>query len=187
VLVGGLPGTGKTTLAGALADHLGFAVLSSDRIRKELAGFPAEQCCAAPWATGIYTDAWTERVYREMLNRAGQLLTLGESVIADASFGCPRWRKDATATASAAHADLIQLRCVTSPDAAEQRLAARTGGVSDADASIARQLAAVAAPWPEAVTIDTARPDYLREAREVVRPHGPEHMWRPARPVMVPD
>ena len=52
VLVGGLPGTGKTTLAGALADRLGFTVLSSDRIRKELAGIPAEQSCAAPGAPG---------------------------------------------------------------------------------------------------------------------------------------
>ena len=38
VLVGGLPGTGKSALAGAVADRLGLAVLSSDRIRKELAG-----------------------------------------------------------------------------------------------------------------------------------------------------
>src|SRR5208282_1954760 len=86
VLAGGLPGTGKTALAGALADRLGFTVLSSDRIRKELAGVPAGQRCAAPWGTGIYTAARTEQVYSEMLGRAGRLLALGESVIADASF-----------------------------------------------------------------------------------------------------
>ena len=43
VLIGGLPGTGKSALAGTLADRLGCTVLSSDRIRKELAGLPAEQ------------------------------------------------------------------------------------------------------------------------------------------------
>ena len=59
VLVGGLPGTGKSALAGALAARLGFTVLSSDRIRKELAGVPAEQRCWAPWQAGIYTPAWT--------------------------------------------------------------------------------------------------------------------------------
>lgn len=32
VLVGGLPGTGKSALAGALADRLGRSVLSSDRM-----------------------------------------------------------------------------------------------------------------------------------------------------------
>ena len=40
VLIGGLPGTGKSTLAATLATRLGWTVLSSDRLRKELAGIP---------------------------------------------------------------------------------------------------------------------------------------------------
>ena len=43
VLADGLPGTGKAALARALADHLRFTMLSSDRIRKELAAVPAER------------------------------------------------------------------------------------------------------------------------------------------------
>jgi len=38
VLVGGLPGTGKSTLAAALADATGWSVLRSDEVRKDLAG-----------------------------------------------------------------------------------------------------------------------------------------------------
>jgi uncharacterized protein len=195
VLAGGLPGTGKTALAGALADRLGFTVLSSDRIRKELAGVPAEQRCAAPWRAGIYTAARTERAYSELLSRAGQLLALGESVIADASFISPAQRAAAVAAAAVAHADLVQLRCTAPAEVAAQRLAARTGGVSDAGEEIARQMAALDAPWPEAVTIDTGRPAavpgglpgaVVRQAIEVIRPHGPEHVWHPARPVLLP-
>jgi predicted kinase len=195
VLAGGLPGTGKTTLADALADHLGFTVLSSDRIRKELAGVAAEQRCAAPWRAGIYSAARTERVYSELLRRAGQLLALGESVIADASFVSPAQRAAAAATAAAAHADLVQLRCTAPAEVTGQRLAARTGGVSDADEEIARRLAALDAPWPEAVTVDTGQPAavsgglpdaVVRRVIEVVRPHGPEHVWRPVRPVLLP-
>jgi hypothetical protein len=48
VLAGGLPGTGKTTLAGALADRLGFTVLSSDRIRKELAHEQIDRAALPP-------------------------------------------------------------------------------------------------------------------------------------------
>jgi 2-phosphoglycerate kinase len=48
VIVGGLPGSGKSTLSGALADRLGVSLISSDRVRKELAGIPAEQSTAAP-------------------------------------------------------------------------------------------------------------------------------------------
>ncbi|MGC0372945.1 aminoglycoside phosphotransferase family enzyme [Streptomyces sp. SAI-229] len=47
-LVGGLPGSGKSTLSGALADRLGVTLLSSDRLRKELAGIPAEQSTVGP-------------------------------------------------------------------------------------------------------------------------------------------
>jgi len=199
VLAGGLPGTGKTTLAGALADRLGFTVLSSDRIRKELAGVPAEQDCPAPWGTGIYTAAWTERVYAELLGRAGRLLGLGESVIVDASFISPAQRAAATAAAAAAHADLVQLRCTATAEVTAQRLAARTAhacDASDADAGIARQMAAAAAPWPDAVTIDTSQPSQvtsgeppgamMRQAMEAIRPQRPERPWRPDRPVLLP-
>ena len=201
VLVGGLPGTGKTTLAGALADRLGFTVLSSDRIRKELAGVPAEQNCAATWGTGIYAAACTERAYAELLGRAGRLLALGESVIADASFTSPAQRAAAAQAAAAAHADLVQLRCTASAEVTAQRLTARVGGASDADAAIARQMAADQAPWPEAVTIDTSQlspgtasvtpgepPDpVVQKATEAIRPPRPEHVWRPVRPVLLPD
>ena len=148
VLVGGLPGTGKTTLAGTLADRLGFTVVSSDRIRKDLAGVPAGRRCAAPWGTGIYAAAWTGRVNSELLGRAGRLLALGESVIADACFATPAQRAAAAQAAAAAHADLVQLRCAAPAEVAGQRLAARTGGISDADAAIARHMAAARHPGP---------------------------------------
>jgi predicted kinase len=181
VLVGGLPGTGKTTLAGALAGRLGFTVLSSDRIRKELAGIPAERHCTAPWQAGIYAPGWTQRTYQELLRRAGLLLARGESVIVDASWQSPGHRAAAAALAGAAQADLVALRCTVRPDVARRRLAARTGGVSDADAAVARQMAATQTPWPEAVTINTsgpgpsdapANPAALQQALKAIRPAG---------------
>ena len=48
VLIGGLPGTGKSALAGTLAGRLGFTVLNSDRIRKELAGHPGRTEISRP-------------------------------------------------------------------------------------------------------------------------------------------
>ena len=43
VLVGGLPGTGKSTLARALAEQAGFTVIRSDLVRKELAALAGEE------------------------------------------------------------------------------------------------------------------------------------------------
>ncbi len=50
VLIGGLPGTGKSALAAALAGQLGFTVLSSDRIRKELAASRQDSTHRLPMA-----------------------------------------------------------------------------------------------------------------------------------------
>jgi hypothetical protein len=194
VLVGGLPGTGKSALAGTLADRLGFTVLRSDRIRKELAGISPRQRCAVPWGTGIYTAAWTERTYAELADRARRLLVLGESVIVDATFTGPAGLAACSAAAAAAHADLVQLRCTAPAEVAARRLTARTGDISDASETVARHMAASAIPWPEAVTIDTGLrgPDgepgaaAIESAMAAIRPRGPDRVWHPARPVVLP-
>jgi uncharacterized protein len=192
-LVGGLPGTGKSALAGAIADRLGLTTLNSDRIRKELAGMAAEERARAPYGEGIYAPEWTERSYAELLRRARLLLGRGESVIADASFISAGQRAAAAAAAADASAGLVQLHCTASRELAARRMSNRTGGASDAYPAIAQKMAADMAPWPEAVVLDTERggtdvvpDDVVRQALDVIRPHGPEHVWRPARPYMVP-
>ncbi len=195
VLVGGLPGTGKSSLAGAIADGLGWTVLSSDRVRKELAGVVPERRAATPYGSGIYSPAWTERTYAELLRRATELLSLGESVLIDATWTSAGHRTAAAAAARQAAADLVQLRCTAPTRLAADRIAGRAGGTSEATPAIAAQLAAEQAPWPEAVVVDTAaeagpggrRSDAVQRALGVIRPHGPEHVWRPVRPYMTPD
>jgi aminoglycoside phosphotransferase family enzyme/predicted kinase len=192
VLVGGLPGAGKSTLAGKVADRLGFTVLNSDRIRKELAGLPAEASARARYGGGIYSPEWTERTYAELLRRAVALLAHGESVIIDASFLSAAHRAAAAEAAADASSELVPLRCTASPELAARRMRARTDTVSDADPQIAQEMSAAADPWPDAVTIHTqngvtgAPGDSLRQALEAIRPHGPEHVWHPARPYMLP-
>jgi aminoglycoside phosphotransferase family enzyme/predicted kinase len=195
VLIGGPPGTGKSTLAGAIADRLGFTVLSSDRIRKELAGLAPEQHLTGDYGGGIYSHAWTERTYAETVSRAAGLLALGESVVLDATWTSAGHRQAAADAAGRAAADLVQLRCVTALPLAASRVASRADSVSDATPAIAARLAAEQEPWPEAVAIDTGtesapagpRPDPVTLALEAVRPHGAEHVWRPVRPYMAPD
>jgi hypothetical protein len=72
-------------------------------------------------------------------------------------------------------------------------MSTRVGGVSDADEAIATKMAAIAEPWPDAVVIDTENggnaglsSESVTESLEVVRPHGPEHVWHPTRPYMLP-
>src|SRR5262245_52418780 len=86
LLVAGLAGAGKSTLAQALGHAADFEVLRSDIIRKELAGLAPEQSGRATFGTGIYTADWTERTYREIEKRAAGLLAQGRRVLVDASF-----------------------------------------------------------------------------------------------------
>jgi uncharacterized protein len=164
VLVGGPPGSGKSTVAGGIADELGLVVLSSDRIRKELAGVPPEHDMAAAYGAGIYSPEWTRRTYAEMLRRAEMLLERGESVVLDATFADVRWREAAASLAQTASSALHQLRCRLPEEEAAQRMRLRDGA-SDADATIGHRVRQAFAPWPAASGLDTAGPaDTVRAA-----------------------
>jgi predicted kinase len=73
-LVMGLPASGKTTLARALADRTGALHLSSDALRAELC------------SRGRYDADTKEQVYQEMLGRARNALLNHRPVVADATF-----------------------------------------------------------------------------------------------------
>jgi hypothetical protein len=156
LLVGGLPGTGKSTLARRLAARSGAALVCSDVVRKEIAGLDPSAAMPAAYAEGIYAPDWTAATYRELLARGQGLLERGESVILDASFTAPEHRAQAAATAAATSADLVVLRCDAPPEMAAARIARRAPGPSDATAAIAARMAAGRQPWNGAVAIDTS-------------------------------
>lgn len=190
-LVGGAPGTGKSTLAGALADRLGMVLLSSDRIRKELAGLDPESSAAAALHRGIYDAGHTVRTYTEMLRRARLLLELGESVLLDASWGDAEHRAAARDLAADTFCDLRELCCTAPEELVSHRIAARAGSahlVSDADAAVAAALAVDREPWPEAALVDT-RAEVTASVDAAVAVVRPLRLHEPRRPrsKMAPD
>ncbi|WP_075016811.1 bifunctional aminoglycoside phosphotransferase/ATP-binding protein [Actinacidiphila rubida] len=189
VVVGGLPGSGKSTLSGALADRLGVTLLSSDRLRKELAHLPVEESAAAAYGEGLYTPERTAGTYAALLDRAAALAASGESVVLDATWTDGRQREAAVRAAERCGADLVALHCHAPEAVAAERLRTRKPGASDAGPEVAAAMAAVDTPWPEAVDVDTGGPleSAVQQALAVVRPYGTRQAPVFRRPYMEPD
>jgi aminoglycoside phosphotransferase family enzyme/predicted kinase len=158
IVIGGLPATGKSTLAAAIGADLDAVVLRSDEIRKRLVGLAANAHAPAAPGTGIYDERTTAVTYDELLREARALLELGHSVVLDASFADDAPRHAAQELADAVSAELSMLRCVAPVAVTAGRLAARQregADPSDADLAVAVEMATRFAPWPAAVDVDT--------------------------------
>jgi aminoglycoside phosphotransferase family enzyme/predicted kinase len=160
VLIGGVPGTGKTTLAEAVATHLHGTLMRSDEVRKEQAGLPATAPAGASFGEGIYVASATERTYHELLRRSGLALNRGETVVVDATWSASAERALARQVAQTTCSELVEICCDCPPALADERLAARQargGDASDATPAIAAQLRASFEAWPSAHRIDTSQ------------------------------
>lgn len=133
VLVGGLPGTGKSTVARALAERAGFEAIRTDVVRKELAGLAPDAPAWAAFGEGIYSTVWTERTYEECRLRAERLLFEGGRVVVDANFREERFRADFLDAAVRCGVPGVLLVCTAPAEEVRRRLATRRGDASDAD------------------------------------------------------
>ncbi len=139
VAVGGLSGTGKSTLARRLAPRVGrqpgAVVLRSDVVRKHLKGCPLDQ----PLPATAYDAETTAAVYQAIRRRAADALAEGLSVIADAVFAGAEERVGIEAEALKAGAQFAGLWLEAPVPLLEERLAMRAGDASDADGSVLRR------------------------------------------------
>lgn len=139
LIVCGASGTGKSTLAAMLGEHLAFDILSSDVVRKRLAGVEPSTPAAASYNQGIYAPEFTNRVYASLLAEAKRVLNTGTGVILDATFGQRRQRQLAVETAEQADVEPLFIECRADKDVIIQRLLRRghdSERVSDATAEI---------------------------------------------------
>jgi aminoglycoside phosphotransferase family enzyme/predicted kinase len=171
-IVGGGPGTGKTTVAYRLAERVGAQVISTDDVRKELQ--EAQAITGTPGALdrGLYSAENVAAVYDAVLRRAQLLMAGGRSVILDGTWRDPRQRANAHEVAGATHAAMAEILCVASGATAAERVRSRgPDTTSDATPGIAHALAVDGALWPQARVVDTTRPI----ADSVL---GTEPLWR---------
>jgi predicted kinase len=138
IAIGGLPGTGKSTLARALAPGLGRApgalVLRSDEVRKRRNGVAPEQRLAQ----SAYSAAESEAVFAELAELARVTAEGGHAVIADATFIDLRHRMMIEGAAAAAGVPFLGLWLEAPLPMLEARIAARRDDASDATVAVLR-------------------------------------------------
>jgi hypothetical protein len=124
VMLCGLTGTGKSTLARELARRTGLSVINSDVVRKRLAGktgrFPV------PMNQGIYSPAMTERTYASMAREAERRTVAGQGVILDATYIQRAHREKIARLAERHRVPLAVIHCSAPDSTTQERLGRRT-------------------------------------------------------------
>jgi uncharacterized protein len=158
VIVGGLPGSGKSTVAEGMSQATGWPVLSSDVVRKELAGLGGEPRPAS-FGHGIYSADMTATTYSTLLERADVALRHGQSIIIDASFIAQVSRADAADVARRSISRFVALCCEAPTDVRVQRIRERPhdqANPSDATPEVSARMAEQSDRWSDATVIDTS-------------------------------
>jgi uncharacterized protein len=133
IAIGGLIASGKSTLARALAAELALAWISSDRVRKSLRGVEPTTPLSDAAFDASYSQAFSERVYAEVLRRAEVVLKSGRSVVIDASFRSSATRAAARALGLRLNAPFVLIECRVPLDVSRSRLVQRALGPSESD------------------------------------------------------
>jgi predicted kinase len=148
VLVCGLPGTGKSTVAKELAKSINGKLLRTDIIRKEVFKKPK------------YTEREKQNVYELLFSRAEQLLSKNISCVLDGTFYKKSLREKAHDVAKKTGAKFEIIECICPEKVIHKRMKKRTktSDASDADFRIYEKMKNEYEPIEEKhIVIDTSR------------------------------
>lgn len=169
--IGGLSGTGKTSLAYALAPEIGRApgarVLRTDVMRKKLLGVAETERAPA----SAYTKEASDRVYRTLDRDIQAALAAGHSAIFDAVFASADERAEVAGIAARVEAEFKGLWLSAAPDVLKERVSGRDSDASDATADVVEiQLTYDLGimTWTE-IDAGGTQADTLRHARKILR------------------
>jgi len=177
LIMHGLSGSGKTTIAQGLAEALGAVRLRSDVERKRLHGLDAQARSGSALDAGLYAPAAGERTYARLAALAREVLAARYPVIVDATFLRRVERERFAVLAREAGATFLIADCAAPAPTLRARVAARERDATDASeagvAVLERQLATAeplaADEAGHTLTIDAERGAGAPEAAALAR------------------
>jgi len=113
IIVSGFSGTGKSRWTKIVTELFGIESFRTDLIRKEIFN---EHWKAHDYGKGIYSKEAKERVYDEMLLRAGKALALGKPVALDGTFERSKIREKVKNLAGKYHVPFVVIETACSDE-----------------------------------------------------------------------
>lgn len=132
IMMAGLSGAGKSTVARELSRQLGAIHLRSDAVRKHLAGIPLHQ----RGDDSLYTPEMSQKTYERLVALGTLLARQGYLIILDAKFDRYAPRQQAIAQAQAHDIPLTIVHCMAPAETLQKRVQAREGDIADATLAV---------------------------------------------------
>ena len=177
IAIGGMIGTGKTTLANELGKRFEAEVISSDIVRKKLFGIKPEERVFEEFGKGIYSDDASKLTYAKMLELAGEKLKKGNWVILDASFRKNEERMKVKKLAEDSDAYFIFIECSSPLEVIKERLSKRFESQSVSDGRL-EILGEIMRDYEEIKDLPYAKIDTSKDKKEVLTETF-SYIWNP--------
>jgi hypothetical protein len=125
VVLYGLMGTGKTWIGRYLRETRRWNLVSTDAVRKQMAGVGEDTRVYVPYNEGLYSPEMNQRTYDEVAQRAENMLMAGFPVVVDGAYKSVEDRQPLLDAAERAGAKVLFLQTVCSEEEQHRRLTDR--------------------------------------------------------------
>jgi predicted kinase len=135
IVMSGLSGVGKSTVARFLAQRQGAIQIRSDAVRKHLAGIPLQE----RGGDDLYSSEMTEKTYDRLRQLGSLLAAQGYIVILDGKYDRQTLRQAVITEAAVNQLPLQIMYCTAPAEVLQARLQQRQGDISDATIAVLDQ------------------------------------------------